>query len=175
MLTRELIYRVGSIEDKEDLKQLGIISYGQYKNILTEDNWEKLNAFLNDEAKLIELIEMSKCFVCSHKGKIVGMAYIIPNGNPWDIFKAEWSYIRMVGVNPEYNGNGIAKSLTKMCIEHAQRNNEKVIALHTSEFMDAARHIYENLGFKVLQEIEPRLGKKYWLYILELSQVANAR
>ncbi|MDX2173612.1 MAG: hypothetical protein SFY56_10845 [Bacteroidota bacterium] len=34
-----------------------------------------------------------------------------------------------------------------MCIAHAKQNNEKTIALHTSEFMDAARHIYEGLGF----------------------------
>lgn len=40
--------------------------------------------------------------------------------------------------------------------------------LHTSEMMGAARHIYESLGFKKLREIEPRYGKKYWLYKLEL-------
>ena len=97
------------------------------------------------------------------------MAFIIPSENPWDIFKAEWSYIRMVGVNPKYQGQGIAKALTKMCIDHARQTNEKTIALHTSEFMDAARHIYESLGFKILQEIEPRLGKKYWLYTMDLK------
>jgi ribosomal protein S18 acetylase RimI-like enzyme len=35
--------------------------------------------------------------------------------------------------------------------------------------MSAARHIYEALGFTILQEIAPRYGKKYWLYILELE------
>jgi len=35
--------------------------------------------------------------------------------------------------------------------------------------MDKARHIYESLGFKILKEIVPRLGKKYWLYTLDLS------
>jgi ribosomal protein S18 acetylase RimI-like enzyme len=56
-----------------------------------------------------------------------------------------------------------------MCIDKAKQTKEKTIALHTSEFMDAARHIYESLGFKVLHEIAPRLGKKYWLYTLDLS------
>ena len=97
------------------------------------------------------------------------MAFIIASGNPWEIFKAEWSYIRMVGVNPNYGGQGIAKTLTGMCINHARQTNEKIIALHTSEFMNAARHIYESLGFKVLQEIEPRFGKKYWLYTLNIN------
>jgi len=45
---------------------------------------------------------------------------------------------------------------------------EKTIALHTSEFMDAARHIYEGLGFIMVKEIPPRYGKRYWLYRLDL-------
>jgi ribosomal protein S18 acetylase RimI-like enzyme len=101
--------------------------------------------------------------------KIVGTAYIIPSGNPTDLFKKEWSYIRMVSVNPNYQGQGIAKALTKMCIAFAKQNKEKTIALHTSEFMDAARHIYENMGFKILKEIPALFGKKYWLYTLELN------
>jgi len=164
-----LTYREGTVNDKDQLKELGILAYGQFGEILTPDNRAKMNSFLNDEEKVVELLNKSKCFVCLDKKKIVGMAYIVPHDNPWDIFKAEWSYIRMVGVNPEYQGQGIAKALTKMCIDFAKQTNEKTITLHTSEFMPAARHIYETLGFKVLQEIEPRYGKKYWLYMLELS------
>ncbi len=163
-----LIFRIGSIKDKAQLKQLGLISYAQYAPILTPDNWDKLRANLHDDEKLITLINQSTIFVCCDNEKIIGMAYFVPHGNPWDIFKTEWSYIRMVGVNPAYTGKGIAKKLTHLCIEQAKKTNEKIIALHTSEFMDAARHIYENLGFKKIQEIPERLGKKYWLYTLEL-------
>jgi ribosomal protein S18 acetylase RimI-like enzyme len=56
------------------------------------------------------------------------------------------------------------------CINHAKKTNEKVIALHTSEFMNAARHLYEKMGFEILREIEPRLGNRYWLYSLRLNQ-----
>jgi ribosomal protein S18 acetylase RimI-like enzyme len=161
-------FRNGTIADKEQLKQLGLLSYGQYASILTKENWGKLNTNLNDDEKLISLIDQSTIFVCCIGEKIIGMAYFVPNGNAWDIFKAEWSYIRMVGVDPSYSGRGIAKKLTHMCIEKAKKTNEKIIALHTSEFMDAARHIYENLGFKKIQEIPERLGKKYWLYTLKL-------
>jgi len=77
--------------------------------------------------------------------------------------------MRMVGVNPKHRGQGIAKTLTEMCIEFAKQSDEKTIALHTSEFMDAARHIYENIGFTVLKEIPLLFGKKYWLYTLDLN------
>jgi ribosomal protein S18 acetylase RimI-like enzyme len=99
--------------------------------------------------------------------KIIGMAFLVPKGNPTDIYKKEWCYIRFVSVDPDFGGQGIGKELTKQCIVHAEKNNESVIALHTSEIMKTAMHIYESLGFKVYSEIEPRLGKRYWLYTME--------
>ena len=169
MTKNNLSYRIGTINDVEQLRNLGIIAYGQFQSALTPDNWQTFNANLQDRQKFIDILNIAKCFVCLDNDKLVGVAYIIPSGNPTDLFKSEWSYIRMVGVNPKYRGQAIAKTLTKMCIEHAKQNNEKTIALHTSEFMDAARHIYESIGFKVLQEIPPLFGKKYWLYTLDIK------
>lgn len=164
-----LTYRQGSIKDIEQLQELAIRSYREFSKVLTSDNWNLFNGNLKNRQKFIEILKIAKCFVCLDNNKIIGVAYIIPSGNPTDLFKAEWSYIRMVGVDPAYRGKGIAKALTNLCIDCARENDESVIALHTSEFMDAARHIYESMGFKILTEIPPLFGKKYWLYALELS------
>ena len=164
-----LSYRIGTINDIDQLQELAIIANGQFQSVFTPDNWEKFNGNLQDRQKFIDILKIAKCFVCLDNDKIVGVAYIIPSGNPTNIFKSEWSYIRMVGVNPKYRGQGIAKTLTEMCIDSAKQSNEKTIALHTSEFMDAARHIYESIGFKILEEIPPLFGKKYWLYTLDLN------
>lgn len=166
----ELVYRQGNIADKEQLRDLGIIAYGQYHSLLSPEHSKKLHEVLMDRDKVVQLLDQATCFVCEHNNQIVGMAYLVPSGNPWDIFLAEWSYIRMVGVHPNYAGKGIAKHLTGMCINLAKKNNEKTIALHTSEFMHAARHVYESLGFKVLKEIEPRFGKRYWLYTKNMNE-----
>lgn len=163
------IYRQGSIQDKQQLKQLGLLAYGNYASVLAPEHWATFSASLNNEERLEELIRKAVIFVCVKDEEIIGMAYLVPHGHPWDVFKAEWAYMRMVGVNPAYNGIGIAKVLTQKCIDHAKNTNESVIALHTSEFMPAARHIYEQLGFKIKEEITPRFGKRYWLYVLELG------
>jgi ribosomal protein S18 acetylase RimI-like enzyme len=162
-------YRTGTLHDKEKLQNLGLNSYGKFKNILSEENWNRLYSFLTNENSYSDLLSNAACFICETRDEIVGMAYLVPNGHPTDIFQSDWSYIRMVGVNPAFEGKGIGKKLTQMCIDFAKETGESVIALHTSEFMDAARHIYENIGFKQIKELEPRLGKKYWLYILELK------
>ena len=52
------IYRTASLSDKEQLKSLGIISYGQFFNVLTSENFKILNDNLNNDDKLIELINL---------------------------------------------------------------------------------------------------------------------
>jgi ribosomal protein S18 acetylase RimI-like enzyme len=115
-------------------------------------------------------MKTSTCFLCESNKEIIGMAFLVSKGHPTSIFKSEWRYLRMVGVNPKFGGHGIAKKLTQMCIDLAKETNEQYIALHTSEFMDAARHIYENFGFKQIRELDLQYGKRYWIYLMDLSE-----
>ncbi|MGC4234439.1 MAG: GNAT family N-acetyltransferase [Niabella sp.] len=164
-----LKFREGNLDDLKDLKDLAIKSWGQFQPLLTEDNWRLLYESLEDNNTYTDLLENAVCIVCSTgEQKIIGMAFLVPSGNPTDIYDKDWSYIRFVSVAPEFSGQGIGRKLTLMCIETAKANQEKTIALHTSELMDKARHIYETLGFKPLREIDRRLGKRYWLYKLDL-------
>jgi len=163
-----MICREAVIEDVEQLRKLGLISYGQFQPVLREDNWNRLKAHLTAETLFPDLLKIARCFVCETKNEVVGMAFLVPKGNPTEIFEEGWSYIRMVGVHPDFTGQGIGKQLTQQCIDFAKSSGEQVVALHTSEYMDAARHLYESLGFKRGKELEPRYGKRYWLYKLEL-------
>lgn len=164
-----LNYKEGFAENKEELKQLGILSYGQFKKILSPPDWETMDRFLNNDKMWTQLVNNSKIFVCEDDGKITGMAYLVPGGNPTHIYPADWSYVRMVGVHPNYRGKGIAKRLTQMCVDYARGSNEKIVGLHTSEKMDDARHIYESIGFIKYKEIDPIYGMRYWVYKLDIS------
>ena len=169
MTKKHFSFRSGTIEDLDQLHELANTAYGQFEKVLSADNWQIFKGNLQDEQKFADMINIARSFVCLDGEKIVAAAYLIPSGNPTRLFKTEWSYIRMVGVHPDYRGQGLAKILTSMCIEVARQNREKTIALHTSEFMDAARHIYESLGFRIFEEIPLLYGKRYWLYTLELE------
>jgi ribosomal protein S18 acetylase RimI-like enzyme len=163
-------YYRGTTEQLQQIKALALRSWEQYKTDLSDDNWEKLHANLSDQYMYANLIAHSACFVCATEtDNVIGMAFLVPNGNPTDIYDSGWSYIRFLTVDPDFGGQGIGRKLTELCIEEARNNKETTIALHTSEMMDKARHIYEELGFKIDKEIEPRLGKRYWLYKMELS------
>ncbi len=164
-------YRNGMATDVEKLKQLAVDAWSPFKEELTEENWLSLFTLISNSNTFTNLIYQSQSLVCETADKeIIGMAFLVPHGNPTEIYDASWCYIRFVSVHPSYGGNGIGTKLTEKCITLAIKNREQTIALHTSEMMNAARHIYEQLGFKVLREIDERLGKKYWLYTLDLNK-----
>jgi ribosomal protein S18 acetylase RimI-like enzyme len=167
---KSMTFRKGSNGDIKQLRQLCLESWAQFQTALTPENWQKLFYNLNRIETYHELLKQSDCIVCENAdGAIIGMAFLVPSGNPTDIYQANWCYIRFVSVHPAYAGKGIGRQLTLECIETAKRNKEQIVALHTSEMMHKARHIYESLEFTILREIEPRLGKKYWLYTLDIS------
>ena len=164
-----MTYRQANINDQRNLKKLAIETWSQFQHELAPENWEKLKGNLANDKTWSELLTNSYSLVCVNEvDKIVGMSFLVPQGNPTELFDKSWCYIRFVTVDQNFAGKGIGRRLTEKCIQYARDSGEKTIALHTSEMMNSARHIYESLGFTILKELEPRLGKKYWLYTLEL-------
>ena len=168
-MDNEYTYRAARIDDCPQLRRLAVKAYGTYAPILSAENAAALIDNLSNEARWTYLVTVSKSFVCMQEQEIIGMVFLMPQGNAWDIFEAEWSYIRTLAVDPLHKGQGIATRLMNLCITHARNTGEHFVALHTSEIMVAARHIYEKMGFAVLKEIPARMGKRYWLYLLELD------
>lgn len=166
-----LNYRKGNKDDLEQLRRLGVNSWVQYKDELTEENWRELHQILNSIETYADLLKNSECLICENsEHEIIGMAFLVPKGNPTEIYDESWCHLRFVSVNPAYRGNRIGESLTRKIIEIAINNEERTMALHTAEIMESARHVYEKIGFDVLREIEPSLGVKYWLYTLDLNK-----
>ena len=164
-----MTYREGNINDLNGIKKLVLKSWGQFQNELTNENWEKLKTSLSNSKTYTGLLENSYCAICENDNlETIGVSFLIAHGNPTEIYDHNWCYIRLVTVDTDYGGQGIGKQLTQKCIQYAIASNERTIALHTSEIMNKARHIYESLGFKILKEIGPRFGKRYWLYTLDI-------
>ena len=161
-------YRVADQHDLPALKELGLASYGRLKKHLTHENWLKMETLLKSDQTFPLLVRDCHSFVCEDNGRLLGMAYLVPSGNPTKVYSAETCYIRMVGVQPDAGGKGIAQSLTKLCIEKAKETGEAMISLHSAEIMYDARHIYEKLGFKKIRLLDEHYGLKYWLYEMTL-------
>lgn len=167
-MRENLIYRESANLEVEQIIKLRYLSFGAYKDQISLESWGILEKRLLDKDTLSVRKDNSIAFACFDKDELVGMAFLTLSGNPTDFFEADWSFVRMVAVHPKYQGKGIARNLMNMCLNFAKEKGEKIMALHTSELMHSARHIYESLGFVRLREIEPRFGMRYWLYTLTL-------
>jgi ribosomal protein S18 acetylase RimI-like enzyme len=163
-----MTYRVADQHDLPALEELGLASYGRLKKHLSPENWAKMEALLKSDQTFPILVSDCHSFVCEETGRLMGMAFLVPRGNPTKVYSAETSYIRMVGVHPDAAGKGIAQSLTKLCIKKAKETGETMISLHSAEIMYGARHIYEKLGFQKIRLLDEHYGLKYWLYEMTL-------
>jgi ribosomal protein S18 acetylase RimI-like enzyme len=164
----ELKFRQAYASDINQIMELTSVANGQFRSVISKQNFEEWDLNLNNENTYNELFTKGVCFVCEDKWKIVGSSVVVPHGNPYKWFESEWSYLRLIAVHPDYEGKGIGKKLTLLCIEFAKTSGEHTIVLHTSEFQNAARHIYENIGFKKVKEFKLH-DKKYWIYMLQLK------
>lgn len=60
----------------------------------------------------------------------------------------DYPEIRMLAVNEEYRGQGIAEALIKECIVRVKgKKGYPYVGLHTADFMKAAMRLYKRLGF----------------------------
>ena len=168
-----MMYRIADQNDLHALEDLGLASYGRLKIHMSHENWLKMETLLKSDQTFPILVRDCHSFVCEENGRLLGMAYLVPRGNPTKVYSAETSYIRMVGVHPDAGGKGIAQALTKLCIEKARETGETMISLHSAEVMYDARHIYEKLGFKKIRLLDEHYGLKYWLYEMKLPGVNN--
>ena len=161
-------YRVAEQKDLPALEELALASYGRLKKHLTPENWTKMETLLKSAQTFPLLVRDCHSFVCEDNERLLGMAWLVPSGNPTKVYSVETSYIRMVGVHPDAGGKGIAQALTKLCIEKAKETGETIISLHSAEIMYDARHICEKLGFKKIRLLDEHYGLKYWLYEMTL-------
>lgn len=168
-----LIYRKAHIEDIDQIKALHVKAFGQFADVLSPDNWAKMLDNIEDLKSLRELMLNSFTYVCEVNDTIIGTISMVHRGNPTEIFMKDWAYIRKLSVDPEYRGRGVAKKLVLECISEAISRRESRIALYTGEFMESARALYENIGFKMLKELDPIYGKKYSLYKLDLYNLTS--
>lgn len=62
------------------------------------------------------------------------------------------AHLRMLGVHPEARGRGVARALVKACLDRARAAGRRRLTLNTTQRMEAARRMYEAMGFERLPD-----------------------
>jgi DNA-binding MarR family transcriptional regulator/GNAT superfamily N-acetyltransferase len=89
-----------------------------------------------------------RCWIAELDGENVGSVFLAKDSD-------EIARLRLLLVEPSARGHGIGKRLTDECIHFARQCGYRKITLWTHSVLTAARHIYQQAGFR-LTSSEPR-------------------
>jgi GNAT superfamily N-acetyltransferase len=101
-----------------------------------------------------------------------GVTYVSGPDDPYsEELREGEAGVRMLAVDPARQGRGIGRALTEWCLERARTAGRVRLVLHTGEFMPAAVHLYERMGFERLPDLDfsPAPGIDLIAYAYDLS------
>ena len=94
--------------------------------------------------------------VAESGGRIQGVVKFYPDASLASLgtWPGKAASMRVLAVSPKSRGQGFGTLLVRECLRRAQALKIATMYLYTGTFMEAARHIYEKLGFKRAPEFD---------------------
>lgn len=154
-----------------------LAAYRQYSPPRDHPDIAAWDGYFADIANVQSRLVDSILLVLHEDGRLLGSVTYYPSGPVPDQpgatregWPPEWAAFRLLGVHPDARGRGYGRALTEDCLRRARAEGAKAMGLHTTEFMEVARAMYERMGFERVPEhdFHPAPSVTVMAYRLEL-------
>ncbi|MFC3798861.1 GNAT family N-acetyltransferase [Cohnella sp. GCM10012308] len=141
-------------EERGLIREQRLNAYSEHAQSIPAAHWRALSQAIGSEADARPGVQL---MVAEVDGQIAGSVALFPAES--DVYeghagKQDYPEIRMLAVAPAYRGKGAASALIAECIRRARDAGYRAVGLHTGEFMQDARQLYEKLGFERLPQYD---------------------
>ena len=139
--------------EEEAVGGLILRAFDEFRPRVSAEFWGRFTAGALGQARDPGRTEL---IVAEQAGALLGAVTFCPAGGSYggDSWPVAWSAIRLLGVDPDGRGLGVGRRLAAWCVARARERRDEAIGLHTSAFMEAARRIYEALGFERFPDLD---------------------
>lgn len=104
-----------------------------------------------------------QCWIADRDGERLGCVFLVkdtdlPHSSTTEVTKesARWdeetARLRLLLVEPSARGLGLGRALVEQCTAFARRAGYRRIILWTNSILDAARHLYQREGYRIVNE-----------------------
>ena len=123
-----------------------------YREFADGESWDH---YLDQIADVGARAHVGVVLIALEEGRILGSATLELDErieDDEDALPPDQAEIRMLGVDPDRRGRGVAKALMDACFAWAAKAGKTRMLLHTTQRMKVAQAMYEAMGFERLPD-----------------------
>lgn len=144
----------------DECETLGLLTLKAYRDL---ERVTYLGPYENELVDVAGRDRDSEVYVAlDDEGRLLGGVTYVPDSDRSmsEFEDPEGAGIRMLAVDPDYQGAGVGRALVETCIAQARIQNRRRVILHSTPAMVAAQALYEKVGFERTPKLDVRFTEE---------------